>query len=57
MAANMRHFLKNGTEWKGDIHKTGTKAMTGATHNSTSKLLFHMKDLSASATKRANKKT
>jgi hypothetical protein len=56
MAANMKHFLKNGTEWKGDVHKTGTKAMTGATHNSSSKLLFHVKDLSASAMKRANKK-
>ena len=56
MAANMRHFLKNGQEWKGDTHKTGTNLMTGAKHTSSSKNLFHMKDLSASAMKRANKK-
>ncbi len=56
MAANMKHFLKNGTEWKGDIHKTGTMAMTGAKHTSSSKNLFHMKDLSASAMARAKKK-
>jgi len=52
MAAGMKHYLKNGAEYKGAIHKTAGKAMTGAKHTKTSKDLFHKKDLSATAKKR-----
>jgi len=52
MAAGMKHYLKNGTEHKGSIHKSKGMAMTGATHTKTSKDLFHKKDLSDSVKKR-----
>jgi len=47
MASGVKHYLKNGTEFKGSLHKTAGKAMTGAKHTKTSKDLFHKKDLSA----------
>ena len=54
MAKGVKHFLKNGTEWTGPIHKTNGMAMTGAKHTKTSKNLFHRKDLSASVQKKMN---
>ena len=52
MAKGMKHYLKNGTEHKGATHTTNGMAMTGAKHTSTSKDLFHRKDLSAAVKKR-----
>ena len=55
MAKGVKHYLKNGTEQKGATHKTNGMAMTGARHTSTSKDLFHKKDLSAAVKKRMAK--
>ena len=43
MAAGVKHYLKDGTEYKGKIHKTSGMAMTGAKHTKASKDLFHKK--------------
>ncbi len=56
MASNVKHYLKSGKEYNGAIHKTGSKAMTGAKHTASSKDLFHKKDLSATAQKKAKGK-
>ena len=53
----VKHYLKNGTEWTGPIHKTNGKAMTGAKHTKSSKDLFHRKDLSAAVKKKLMKKS
>ena len=50
----VKHYLKNGTEHKGAVHKTKGMAMTGAKHTKSSKDLFHKKDLSPTAKKKAN---
>jgi len=55
MAKGVRHYLKNGTEHKGATHKTDGIPMTGARHTSTSKDLFHKKDLSTAVKKRMAK--
>jgi len=51
----VKHYLKSGTEHKGAIHKTNGMSMTGARHTSTSKELFHKKDLSTAVKKRMAK--
>ena len=56
MAAGVKHYLKDGTEYKGKIHKTAGMAMTGAKHTKASKDLFHKKDLSAIVKKKLSKK-
>mgnify|MGYP003649351984 FL=1 len=56
MAAGVKHYLKDGTEYKGKIHKTSGMAMTGAKHTKASKDLFHKKDLSAAVKKKLSKK-
>jgi len=49
----VRHYLKNGTEWKGASHKMSNgKLHTGKTHTKTSKPLVHLKDLSDTALKK-----
>ena len=55
MAKGVQHFLKNGTQYTGATHTTNGMAMTGARHTSTSKDLFHKKDLSAAVKKRMAK--
>ena len=55
MAAGMKHYFKNGKEHKGGTHKTNGKLMSGAKHTASSKLLFHFKELSATAKKVAKK--
>ena len=43
---NSKHYLKNGTEWKGPYHKMPNgKLHTGKTHTKNSKPLVHKKDL------------
>ena len=42
----VKHYLKNGTEWKGTSHKMPNGSLhTGKTHTKTSKRLVHKKDL------------
>ena len=55
MAAGMKHYFKDGTEHKGATHKTNGKLMSGAKHTASSKKLFHMSELSATAKKKAKK--
>ena len=50
----VKHYLRNGTEFKGGTHKMKDgKLHSGKTHTKTSKPLFHMKELSARAQKKA----
>tara|TARA_R100000935_G_scaffold42048_1_gene63731 strand:+ start:788 stop:955 length:168 start_codon:yes stop_codon:yes gene_type:complete len=52
----VKHYLKNGTEWKGASHKMSNgKLHTGKTHTKTSKPLVHMKDLSKSVKSKLKK--
>jgi len=46
------HYLNDGTEWTGDQHAHNGKVMTGKTHTSSSKVLFHFMDLSPEAKKK-----
>ena len=42
----VKHYLKNGTEFKGKSHKMKDGTLhTGATHTASSKKLFHFKDI------------
>tara|TARA_Y100001938_G_scaffold119289_1_gene165176 strand:- start:32 stop:205 length:174 start_codon:yes stop_codon:yes gene_type:complete len=57
MAKGVKHYLRSGVEHKGAFHKMKNgKLHTGKTHTSTSKPLFHFKDLSQTAKRRAKKK-
>jgi hypothetical protein len=48
MAKATAHYTKSGTLYTGKTHKMkGGAVHTGATHSSTSKPVFHMKDLPA----------
>ena len=55
MAAGMKHYFKNGKEYKGKTHKSNGKLMSGAKHTASSKNLLHFKELSATAKKVAKK--
>ena len=41
MSKEKTHYLPDGKVYKGEIHKVGTKLMTGAKHTPTSKTLTH----------------
>lgn len=43
MSANTKHYLKNGKEYKGPVHKMNGQVHTGATHTASSKVLTHKK--------------
>lgn len=46
MAAGVKHYFKNGKEYKGATHKDSKgNLMSGAKHTASSKRLFHKKDL------------
>jgi hypothetical protein len=45
MAAGVKHYFANGREHKGPMHKTDGKAMSGAKHTASSKLLTHKKPM------------
>ena len=50
----VKHYLKDGTERKGKTHKhPDGKLMTGAKMTKASKPLFHLKELSKAAQKKA----
>lgn len=54
MAKGQKHFFRNGTQHKGGTHKDAQgRLMSGARHTASSKYLFHMKELSPSAQKKA----
>ena len=54
MAAGVKHYFKNGTEYKGATHKDAKgNVMSGAKHTASSKYLFPNKDMSATAKKKA----
>ena len=45
MAMGVKHYFKDGTEYKGAIHKVNGKAMSGKTHTASSQYLVHKADL------------
>jgi|TARA_R110000823_G_scaffold294695_2_gene413636 hypothetical protein len=52
----VKHYKKDGTEFKGNTHKMPDGSLhTGKTHGKTSVKLFHMKDLSKKAKEKARK--
>ena len=55
MAAGVKHYFKNGKEYKGATHKANGKVMSGAKHTASSKFLVHKKDLSVASKKKAKK--
>lgn len=46
------HYLKDGTEWKGNQHASSGKVMTGKVHTSSSKALYHFMELESDAKKK-----
>ena len=50
MAKGVKHYKKDGTEFKGNSHKMPNGELhTNKTHTKTSVKLFHFKDLSKTA--------
>jgi len=45
----VKHYLKNGTEYKGATHKMTSGLFTGKEHSKTSTKLVHAKDIRKSA--------
>lgn len=43
MSKTSKHYLKNGKEYKGPIHKMNGQIHTGAKHTAASKVLTHRK--------------
>lgn len=43
MSKTSKHYLKNGKEYTGPIHKMNGQIHTGATHTASSKVLTHTK--------------
>ena len=53
----VKHYKKDGTEHKGSTHKMPNGSLhTNKTHTKTSVKLFHLKELSDTAKKKARKK-
>ena len=56
MAKGVKHYYRDGTEYKGPTHKDAKgRLMSGAKHTKNSKYVFHFKELSATAKKKAKK--
>ena len=54
MAKGVKHYFKDGTEFKGRMHKMPNGAMhSGASHTKSSKPVVHFKNLSTTAKKKA----
>tara|TARA_B100000424_G_scaffold219586_1_gene178135 strand:- start:1570 stop:1746 length:177 start_codon:yes stop_codon:yes gene_type:complete len=54
MGKGVKHYFRDGTVHKGAMHKMPNgKLHSGKTHTKSSKPLFHMKDLSMTAKKKA----
>ncbi len=43
MGKSSKHYLPNGKEYKGPVHKMGGKVHTGAKHSESSKVVTHSK--------------
>jgi hypothetical protein len=57
MAKGVKHYKRDGTEYKGGTHKMPNgEVHSGKTHGKTSVKLFHLKDLSKKAQEKANSK-
>ena len=57
MAKGVKHYLRDGTEHKGGMHKMANGQLhTGKTHTKNSKRLFHFSELSMTAKKKARKR-
>tara|TARA_X000000950_G_C13897562_1_gene653536 strand:- start:2998 stop:3174 length:177 start_codon:yes stop_codon:yes gene_type:complete len=57
MAKGVKHYKRDGTEHKGTYHKMPNGNLhTNKTHTKTSVKLFHFKDLSKKAQKKAKGK-
>ena len=52
----VKHYFKNGTEYKGGTHKMKDGTYSGSKHNKNSAKLFHMKDLSKTVQNKLNNK-
>ena len=54
MAKGVKHYFRDGTEHKGGTHKMPNGELhSGARHGVNSEKLFHFKDLSKTAQKKA----
>jgi len=54
MAKGVKHYFRNGTLHTGGVHKMPDGSVhSGARHTKNSKPVFHMKDLSKTAQKKA----
>tara|TARA_R100001198_G_C5199751_1_gene189228 strand:- start:419 stop:607 length:189 start_codon:yes stop_codon:yes gene_type:complete len=52
----VKHYKRDGTEFKGNTHKMADGTLhSGKTHTKGSVKLFHLKDLSATAKKKAKR--
>lgn len=50
----VKHYLRNGTEWKGNSHKMANGDLhTNKNHTKTSQKLFHFSELSKTAKNKA----
>ena len=57
MAKNAKHYFRDGTLHTGGTHKMPDGSLhSGARHTKNSKPVFHMKDLSKTAKKKASQK-
>jgi hypothetical protein len=53
MTAGVKHYFKDGTEYKGPTHKDAKgKLMSGAKHTASSKYVYHKKDLPSKVSKK-----
>ena len=56
MGAGQKHYFRDGTEHKGGTHKMpNDQVHSGKIHSKNSKRLFHLRELSATAKKKAKK--
>ena len=54
MAKGVKHYRRDGTEYKGGTHKMSDGSLhSGKTHGKTSVKLFHFEDLSKTAKEKA----
>lgn len=57
MAKTSKHYFRDGTVHTGGVHRMADGALhSGARHGKNSKPVFHFKDLSATAKKKARSK-
>jgi|TARA_Y100000015_G_scaffold43113_1_gene52330 hypothetical protein len=58
MAKGVGHYFKDGTKHTGGMHKMPNgQVHSGKTHSKNSKRLYHFAELSATAKKKARKRT